>query len=909
MEQATPESAPAWSGSAFASSSSSSAHPHALRSANLAANAHSVTSSSSYRRATQLSRPFIDRLDLVQELGGKIVADHEGSSTRNRRGAGSHIGHSGCVNALCWSQSGQMLASGSDDTRVILWKLGTSHVHPIADQPHMPRSRPWIGSRSSVTPAVSAGAAAADHPALDLGMSSVIQTGHTANIFSVAFAPHSSDRRLFTASGDSQIRIFDLERNGSMGGERVSIGSSWYDRYDQLSGGVECRALRCHRRRAKRLATENSPDIFMSVAEDGDVRLHDLRTSHQCRVNCPRPLLHSATSLYSLTVSPLQPYLFAVAGMSPYTYLYDRRMVGRALEDEWGQPLQPGEDALLTKCVRRFGLPKGGWNSAKCRTQDQPDPEGEDQDEGETMASNTVEARRRRLRRLRMQGNDHITAVKLGEKKAAELLATYSGNGVFRFNINDDPGVLQHRGDGRLQDGNVTMESSQQRTTGASPSSSEKKRKNSGPSQGTIVEEEADAKRQRASKGADTAGVVSAGVEQPTESLPAVDGPNTAEINNDGGDDAASSSESTVSSEDSPTEQELNDFPLYRQLLADGEAEGLEPEDSDSDEENGDGTAGGLQTVEQSDDESSEEEEDMSDSSEEEEDEDEDEDSEPDYDPVSFDEPPPTVNPQAESAPLVYPRQRYTGHMNVETVKEVNFLGAQDEYVVSGSDDGHFFIWDSETSKLLGIWQGDGSVVNVVVPHPTLPVLAVSGIDDSVKIFGPGSGRRGDEDEGDTTAKRDGDDPLEKPTTYSRWAQRDQIVRRNERRTIRRLESDDEGEDGDADDADDDSDSDEDDDGLFGRLSGPGGFSLSERFLSAAFQGSLGRSGTGDDDEDDDGDGDGGEGGERSRHSRVRLIRREDGSMMIVRERRPAGAGEGQGEGGEEQDAEDCSVM
>ena len=38
-----------------------------------------------------------------------------------------------------------------------------------------------------------------------------ILTGHTQNIFSVKFMPHSSDRTLVTAAGDTQVRIFDIE--------------------------------------------------------------------------------------------------------------------------------------------------------------------------------------------------------------------------------------------------------------------------------------------------------------------------------------------------------------------------------------------------------------------------------------------------------------------------------------------------------------------------------------------------------------------------------------------------------------------------------------------------------------------------------------------------------------------------
>ena len=37
--------------------------------------------------------------------------------------------------------------------------------------------------------------------------------------------------------------------------------------------------------------------------------------------------------------------------------------------------------------------------------------------------------------------------------------------------------------------------------------------------------------------------------------------------------------------------------------------------------------------------------------------------------------------------------REYRGHCNIKTVKDCNFFGLQDEYVVSGSDSGHLFIW------------------------------------------------------------------------------------------------------------------------------------------------------------------------------------------------------------------------
>ena len=69
----------------------------------------------------------------------------------------------------------------------------------------------------------------------------------------------------------------------------------------------------------------------------------------------------------------------------------------------------------------------------------------------------------------------------------------------------------------------------------------------------------------------------------------------------------------------------------------------------------------------------------------------------------------------------------------------VNFVGPEDELVVSGSDDGHFFLWDKESGRLHGIYEGDGSVVNVIESHPRLPLIACSGIDTTIKVHGSGN--------------------------------------------------------------------------------------------------------------------------------------------------------------------------
>lgn len=65
--------------------------------------------------------------------------------------------HTGCVNHLRWNRTGTLLASGSDDTKLIIWDYATSQ----------PRH--------------------------------VIDTGHVLNIFAVCFIPDTNDHIL--ASG------------------------------------------------------------------------------------------------------------------------------------------------------------------------------------------------------------------------------------------------------------------------------------------------------------------------------------------------------------------------------------------------------------------------------------------------------------------------------------------------------------------------------------------------------------------------------------------------------------------------------------------------------------------------------------------------------------------------------------
>lgn len=81
--------------------------------------------------------------------------------------------------------------------------------------------------------------------------------------------------------------------------------------------------------------------------------------------------------------------------------------------------------------------------------------------------------------------------------------------------------------------------------------------------------------------------------------------------------------------------------------------------------------------------------------------------------------------------------QAYVGHRNSRTIKGVSFFGPHDEYVMSGSDCGHIFIWKKKGAELVRLMVGDREIVNQVEPHPNMPVIATSGIEKNIKVWAP----------------------------------------------------------------------------------------------------------------------------------------------------------------------------
>eukprot|EP01038_Epipyxis_sp_PR26KG_P010156 gene10156-13663_t len=94
------------------------------------------------------------------------------------------------------------------------------------------------------------------------------------------------------------------------------------------------------------------------------------------------------------------------------------------------------------------------------------------------------------------------------------------------------------------------------------------------------------------------------------------------------------------------------------------------------------------------------------------------------------------------------------GHINYSTfLKNVSYFGQNDEYILSGSDSGHVWIWDAKPKNaytdmtytanhkypicdVVNVLKADSRTCNGVVPHPYYPIFASYGIDSDVKIWG-----------------------------------------------------------------------------------------------------------------------------------------------------------------------------
>ncbi|XP_053680694.1 WD and tetratricopeptide repeats protein 1 [Anopheles nili] len=139
-----------------------------------------------------------------------------------------------------------------------------------------------------------------------------LQTPHDGNIFSVKFLPNRGNSLLATGAGDCKMFVFDVNRQNDH----------------------PIRKCTCHTHRVKRLATSpRHSHVFWSAAEDGVVLQHDMRQHHVCQGQDANVLIDLRNHVYimpevkCIAVNPLRPEQLAIGANDIYTRLYDRRMI------------------------------------------------------------------------------------------------------------------------------------------------------------------------------------------------------------------------------------------------------------------------------------------------------------------------------------------------------------------------------------------------------------------------------------------------------------------------------------------------------------------------------------------------------------------------------------------------------
>lgn len=180
--------------------------------------------------------------------------------------------HSGCVNSLNFNKTGNLLVSGSDDLKIILWK--------------------WATKQAALT----------------------FHSDHNLNIFQTKFMHTyaNGDINIVSSARDGYVRHHTILSSGGRPAASVTLGrhanavhkivTSNYDPYEILSAGEDGVVMRCDVR-------DRVAEKFLKVMSTDNYRV----------------------KLYSIANHPLSPQ-FCVSGNDLFVRLYDRRKTRRPLK-------------------------------------------------------------------------------------------------------------------------------------------------------------------------------------------------------------------------------------------------------------------------------------------------------------------------------------------------------------------------------------------------------------------------------------------------------------------------------------------------------------------------------------------------------------------------------------------------
>uniref|UniRef100_A0A8C1MWB9 Ddb1 and cul4 associated factor 6 n=1 Tax=Cyprinus carpio TaxID=7962 RepID=A0A8C1MWB9_CYPCA len=528
-----------------------------------------------------------------------------------------------------------------------------------------------------------------------------IRSGHRANVFSAKFMPHTNDQQIVSCSGDGIIFYTHTEKSQEI------------NRQCQFT---------CHYGTAYEIMTvPNDPYTFLSCGEDGTVRWFDLRMKTSCtKEDCKDDILiNCRRAATSISICPLVPYYLAVGCSDSSVRIYDRRMLGtRATGNYTGR----GTTGMCVRFAPAHLSTKSCRVTSLCYSED-----GQEvlvsyssdyiylfnpKDDQARELKGPSEERREELRqppvkRLRLRGDWSDTGPRARPESERERDGEQSPNVSLMQRMSDmlsrwfEEASEAQSSRARPQTrprGKTTPSSDPPPTPAAPPAPTEplpKSVSSSSSGSSSTVTASAPSSSSSVESAASSSLLSSPDTEQKTSSLGTSSGNSGGSSSTPPGPGRTGTAEPVLSlhysTEGTTTSTIKLDFTdecfhehcsacsVFHRRSAAARIQELFRRRKERRE------------MEESE----------------------------------------TQNIRRPSVKMMY-----KGHRNSRTmIKESCFWG--NNFVMSGSDCGHIFIWDRHTGEHLMLLEADNHVVNCLQPHPYDPILASSGIDYNIKLWSP----------------------------------------------------------------------------------------------------------------------------------------------------------------------------
>ncbi|XP_015609813.1 WD and tetratricopeptide repeats protein 1 [Cephus cinctus] len=597
----------------------------------------------------QLDNQIINLIQLreIQESAAHVVSQklHVTENLVARLGLEKELsGHGGCVNCLEWNETGEILASASDDVHVILWD------------------------------------------AFRYQKKLVLHAGHNGNIFSVKFMPKSNDSILVSGAADCRIRVHDLVRSDTI------------------------LACNCHTGRVKRIATAPSvPFLFWSAAEDGLILQYDIRVPHNCNANDRKSVLVNLSNHLGryaeakcISINPRRPELIAVGANDAYIRMYDRRMI-----------------KLASLQVPASASPRTNWDGVNVN--------GQRAGEGDPENNIPLESAQYFIAgHLHNHNRDHnrtLTATYLTfSADGNELLVNMGGEQIYLFDINN-----QHNSRLFAPPQNVKFSDTCWTDTLKDCVNSNNKTTEDYSLRNTkVLPPHVEAIKLQANEGFEqqkytlAINLYNKAISHCSTAAMLYANRAAALMKRAWDSDVYAAFRDCRMTLLLDPEHVKAHFRLARCLIdLNRPAEACKAIESFQEKFPEYITNSAFRALKKDIKEAMNTGEESTRTN------------HPSLQMISTHE-------QEWRRNTIDYKLRFCGHCNTTTdIKEANFFGNYGQYIVAGSDDGSFFIWDRKTTNIVRVLQGDGSIVNCLQPHPSTCLLATSGIDTVIRLWSP----------------------------------------------------------------------------------------------------------------------------------------------------------------------------